>query len=195
MQNSAFSLVTLILLLLFQWLLGGLVLRHVAQTHRSGWPLAARAFVRGRIVVAILLAVSLALLLRSGPSRELLGGQLPWMAVLMLGGAPSTTGGWLVLFAGLLERRGALSEARTVVWIGGRLMAAGTLVLLVALVARLALGDPSQGELLEPLLAATGLATAGFSGLLAGLTRKSRPTGPFAVALYLVALTALHGMA
>jgi hypothetical protein len=178
-------------MLLVQWLLGGLTLRRFARLRREDWTVAANAFARGSVIVALLAVGAVVLLLRSDAAGPVIAQRLPWLIPLALLGTPAATGSWLVLHAGALERRGALPQARAVVWLGGRLMASGALALLTVHVVRLAISGPADEGLVTSLVAASGLAGAGFAGLLAGLSGKPRPTGPLAVLLYVAALAML----
>lgn len=111
--------------------------------------------------------------------------------------------GWgcdLVLRAGRLEARGDLAAAGSVVRRGGLLAAAASVAgTLAALGLALCLGPLSDApaSLSEPryavalVLGVFGIPLSGFAALLAGLSRKPRPTGWAATALLVLAVLAL----
>ena len=135
---------------------------------------------------------------RTIPRLEPITLVLPGLGLVV--GGLATAGCFLVLVAGRSERRGRLARARRIVSLGGRgmfLATAAHALLLFAALLRL----PSRliRELMEQapqgvsLLIGGGivLGLAGFAGLLAGLSRKPRPSGVFAAVLYVAALAAL----
>jgi len=105
----------------------------------------------------------------------------------------------LLLHAGRLERRGLPASSRALARRAGLWMAGGT-ILEVTTAAMLLFGMPpaARGALLggDPAaaaLVAVAVAAAlasGFTGLLAGLSGKPRPSGEFAAGLQLLALAA-----
>lgn len=108
--------------------------------------------------------------------------RIPALTAWVGGGLASAAGCCLLIRAGSLEKHGRVGPAARLSRRGGGLMAAGCLVQAAA----------------GPFLAAPGSAAAaaaaslgaGFVGLLAGLSRKPRPTGTFAVVLFVSSLAA-----
>jgi hypothetical protein len=108
-------------------------------------------------------------------------------------GATATSGAGLLLAAGASERRGRLARAARQSALGGRAMAVGALLELGVVFAGLVLlPTPTLRRLIDgawPAMATLIVCTitlgcAGFIGLLAGLTRKPRPSGTIAALLY-----------
>jgi len=168
---------------------------------RASWTDVALTCRRLILPSALLAIVSTTLYLagwRTIPRPEPITLLLPGLG--LIAGGFATAGCFLLLVAGLRERRGRLGRARRIVSLGGRGMflatAAHTLLLFAAL---LRLPSRLVRELVEQapqgvsLLIGGGIALglAGFAGLLAGLSRKPRPSGMFAAILYLAALAAL----
>lgn len=114
--------------------------------------------------------------------------------------AVATSGCYLVLHAARLEARGALRPARLQVRVGGKaaFLAIDTvLVLLLVSTIGVALaqrsGEPpiDLGAVIRMLAGAAAWAIAGFVFLLAGLSRKPRPSGYVAAAFYAIGLALL----
>lgn len=128
---------------------------------------------------------------------------MPRLAILVPLALAVLVQGWgcdLVLRAGRLEARGDLAAARSLVRRGG-LLAAGASVAgtFAALGLALVLGPLSDApaSLSEPHFAVAlavgvfGIPLSGFAALLAGLSRKPRPTGWAATTLLVLAALAL----
>lgn len=164
----------------------------VAWTRASGILLRAQP-----LAVAMGLAgFGLYLLLGLGP-RSI----APWvnpLPFLGLGGL-ATGSAYLVLAAGSLEARGRLRAAKRQVRLGGKLMFLGVFSQLVSIWSDLLFRPRFRLSIVREVpMAALALAggmlalgCAAFTGLLAGLSGKPRPSGGFAVLLYVGGLTAL----
>jgi len=169
--------------------------RRCAHSLRKAWPVAAVGTVTSLLVWWAL----------GRPVGELLapiGLIVPGAFTLI--GSVATSGCYLVWHAARMEARGALRPARTQVRAGGKvafLAIDGLLILLlvssivVAVARRDALGPIEAGTVAQFLAGAASLASAGVVALLAGLSGKPRPSGYFAVALYVVGLALLVGAA
>jgi hypothetical protein len=119
-------------------------------------------------------------------------------------GSLATSGGYLLLHAGSLEACGALRPARAQARIGGIaafLAVDGLLFLLLlsvlfrAMAPGLGPATASLGGTIRVLTGAALIGGAGFAALLAGLSRKPRPTGTVAAALYVAGVGVLVGVA
>ena len=123
-------------------------------------------------------------------------------AFLVVGIIP-TSGAYLMHDAARQEAAGRLRIARRQARFSGLLIFWGGLMLPAWAVADLLLRPGSRQALLDgsplaaPVLATSMLALGGgaFIALLAGLSRKPRPSGSFAVLLYLCGLAGLLGVA
>ena len=123
-------------------------------------------------------------------------------ALLVVGVIP-TSGAYLMHDAARQEAAGSLRIARRQARFSGRLIFWGALVLAAWASAELLVRPGSRQALLDgptlaaPVLAASMFALGGsaFIGLLAGLSRKPRPSGSFAVLLYFCGLAGLLGVA
>jgi hypothetical protein len=125
------------------------------------------------------------------------------IAAILLVGSAAASGGWLLLAAGRLERRGRLGRSRRLARRAGFLLAAGAASLAATawadLLFRPALRrgvlqcEPAAAVALASGLLLLGLAT--FCGLLAALSGKPRPTGTFAALCYLAGIGCLAGAA
>jgi hypothetical protein len=110
----------------------------------------------------------------------------------LVSGALPTAGAWVLLASGRLEAAGRLSRSRRLARFGGLAMCAGGLLQLAFLVLTM---EPRAGAF-SPVIGASFLALAGSGcvALLTGLSGKPRPSGWFAVALYVGGiLGAIHG--
>jgi hypothetical protein len=163
-----------------------------------------RTAIRARSATSLVRSLPLAVTLSlAGAAIHLAQGAKPgvpeaWLAptLLLVPGAVSTSGGYLVFHAARLEASGRLRRARRQVRSGGRLMAGGVLLLLTVLGAALALGPGFRREMpghtsFDGAILLSGVLTLGVAGivaLLAGLSGKPRPSGGIAVLLYLCGL-------
>jgi hypothetical protein len=133
-------------------------------------------------------------------ARGGLPGWFPTAVLFLLAGTPATAGAGLLVAAGGAERRGRLARAGRQSALGGRAMAVGTFLELGVVFAGLVLlptaalrrliesGWPAMAALIVCTIA---LGCAGFVGLLAGLTRKPRPSGTIAGLLYAASVVGL----
>ncbi len=111
--------------------------------------------------------------------------------ILLAAGSPAWVGCYLALLAGRRERRGQLGAARRGIRRGGFLICGGAGGVLLAATVALTTHTAAPSS---PLPVAAALATLGGSGfvaLLAALSGKPRPSGTFAVALYLAGILGL----
>lgn len=197
----------LALLIAVQLVVGGVVVGVCARSLMQRRGLARRKWVRraetSRLAlrsaaaatpVAALLAATLWFASRA-PSLEGPGGA--WVPLLL--GGVSACGCSLILAAGWSEARGRRRRAARRVDTAGRLMFlacaayAGVLfgATLLATAGARAEFLPAPWSPVLFALAAIGLVLAGFVGLLAGLSRKPRPSGTSAGLLYLFSQWAL----
>ncbi len=114
--------------------------------------------------------------------------------LIALAGIPIACGGWLLLVAGRDEARGRWLRARLLTRSGGLSLFLGSAAELVLLGLGVIVGGPATREALTTIspieiqgivAAVICMGSASFAGLLAGLTCKPRPTGGFAVGLWL----------
>ncbi len=111
--------------------------------------------------------------------------------ILLIAVSPACLGCYLTLDAGRREGRGDLGAARREIRLGGFLICGGAVgVLVVALVALVSCTAlPSS-----PLFVTAALACLGgsaFTALLAALSGKPRPSGTFAVMMFLAGVVGL----
>jgi hypothetical protein len=116
------------------------------------------------------------------------GADLRWL--FAMGGVVSTPGAWLLLVAGRSEEAGDLVRARRLARRGGLLMAGGTLMATAGMTVAVAIAGTSSVPRAAGWTCAVTTAAAGFSGLLAGLSGKPRPTGSLAAALLAAGIVA-----
>lgn len=202
-----------VLLILIQLAVGGLVvgafagagLRLAGLTRRQ-WvrlPETVRQATRAAAVAlpaATLLSVGLWLVVRTPPEPGNLSSRL-WLSLVLCGlfGGPGAMGCLMVVTAGIVESRGWRRRAARRVDTAGRLMFLSCAAYAATVLGGLALSSPqTRGEWLPGpwsagliVLSAIALGLAGFVGLLAGLSRKPRPSGTFAAVLYLASQWAL----
>ncbi len=166
--------------------------------------LAADAFACMRGTTLVALAVlgldTLVQLFGWGPTtRELEPVPLAFPGLSIVIGGPATASLYVVLRAGHDESRGRLSRARRRVRVGGQTMFLGTVGWIVVFGAALFTAPGAvRGQLIQGTTmtlqivgAVVGLGTAGFLGLLAGLSGKPRPTGTIAALVYLFGVLAM----
>lgn len=121
-----------------------------------------------------------------------------WPASLLLGGV-GVCGALSILAAGRSEARGRRRRAARRVDLAGRVMFLACAGYAVVLLGATVLTTAASRATLLPAawspallaLAATTVGLAGFLGLLAGLSRKPRPTGAFAALCYVASQAVL----
>jgi len=208
------TLATTMLTIGLQLALGTLVFAVAAafsanDARRMSHTLRRRAAVRARaaaemmrsLPVAVVLGLAgagLRVALGTDPRDLLTGSGGIWLLVV---GAIPTSAGYLLHDSARLEAAGKLRISRRQVRFGGRWMFWGVVALLAWAGVDLLLRPGYRNALLDgpplaaPVLAAGALALAvsAFIGLLAGLSGKPRPSGEYAVLLYLCGLAGMLG--
>ncbi len=111
--------------------------------------------------------------------------------ILLVAGPPAWVGCFLALQAGRRESRGQLGAARRGIRLGGFLICGGAAGAVVAALVALISYPASSGCPLLLTAALVSLGGSGFVALLAALSGKPRPSGTFAVALYLTGAVGL----
>jgi hypothetical protein len=166
----------------------------------AAWSGSTRAL-RRALPWALAVAVAAALIRLRATAEPLpqLGASPTRQVGLALAIALSLASCYVLLHAGLRESRGELRGARVEVGLAGRVLFLGVLAIEVLVFSGLiydaslrrasVAGSPATGLALTGSLLVLGLAA--FVGLVAGLAGKPRPSGPFAVVLFLAGLLGL----